>query len=299
MKRNIKLFSCTSLIALLAMSPAIAADLIADEIVPIETRMATDWVIGAYVGKAISSYENNGGEAAFIGGAEARFHMWATDVVSLQLDLDVEKSGELYDGDHGSRTMYQVGGHLNYRTDAGSIGVFGSKMHFTQFNEGVETRYLVGIEGQAYLGNVTLYGQYGIGDLINGDENHGEMVDNRLVRGVIRWFPVETAKVELDMVYEWSDDNETGGQGPLYHKGIALSYEQQFANKPHLSWFSEFSFNRRNDSSHNEVSADEKVFMVGLKLRPGSASLLQRDRQGVSYDLPMTMRQHSWADPAH
>jgi len=257
-------------------------------------------LFGAYT---LADGDGFDGDGWLLGG-DAKANVWLTPSVSTQFDLRGE-AGRYSEDDGGgtqseSRVNFTAGGHLTWRNpEMYALGVFGGISGGSILDEvGDETRYFIGLEGQYYLNDITLYGQVGFSDIVEGDDDHSEMTEAWFARGVARWFVTANDKIEGEFGYYYSDDIVTGGQGPVTNYNWGALYEHRFMTSP-FSAYVEYDGLSRDDDSHGDDGVVEHIFMVGARIHFGQPDLKTADRYGATLDLPDVIRTENWADIAH
>jgi hypothetical protein len=149
--------------------------------------------------------------------------------------------------------------------------------------------YLLGIEGQYFFGNASLYGQlaYHYADTaFFGDSLDG---DGLAAVGQLRYFATPDWLIALKGGYdrvELSGDGET-----LTVKSwlFGARTEYRLANSP-FSLFGEVTYSNTNyDFGGFDDKDRETRAMIGFKFNFGAPSLLDRDRAGAAFD-PIELR---------
>ena len=283
-----------------------AADL-PDEYAPTQAAAPdmyqTSGILGVY--GAFTTADGDGYDAdGWLLGGEALVNIWLTPSFAAQFDI-VGEVGKLSEDSGGSsntegRHNVTAGGHLAWRNpEMYALGIFGGVTEGTILNEvGEESRYFLGVEGQYYLNNITLYGQAGFSDIISGDDNHAEMTDAWFARAIGRWFVTPNDKVEGEFGYYHSEDIVTGGQGPVTNYNWGALYEHRFAGTM-FSAYAEYDGHSRDDDSHSDSGLTEHIFMIGGRIHLQQPDLLTADRYGATFDSPDLIRTENWADFAH
>jgi hypothetical protein len=262
----------------------------------------TSGVLGVFGGvTSVDSNEFPGGDSWLLGG-EARVNIWLTERFSAQFDI-VGETGKFDEDGVSAETRHNIatGGHLSWRyPEMYALGIFGGVAEGTILNnEGNETRYFLGLEGQYYLNDFTLYGQAGFSDLISGDDGHAEMVDAWFVRGVGRWFVTPNDKIEGEVGFYYAGDLQNSSpNGPSRTYNWGALYEHQFASSP-FSAYAEYNGLKREDDSHDSNHTTEHIFLIGARINLQQPDLKTADRYGATFDLPDVIRTENWADLTH
>ncbi len=214
-----------------------------------------------------------------------------TDYLSLQGDLSTEwytKSPD-NEGDIGEdvRTNSYVGAHLSLRDPSrGLVGVFGAYGHSALYEEDPYSMALLGVEGQAYVGQMTLYGQMGVGDVVSDPSNDNQGFNNGwFVRGVGRYFVADNTKLELEASYAAASPYTDGDDdGKFYGWGASAETRLTEAYPIHGT----LSYRGTHlDATTEDDTQTEHTVMLGLKMLVGEdRTLLEVDRGGATLDLP-------------
>jgi hypothetical protein len=205
----------------------------------------------------------------------------------------ISSAGEYYFqlNDHAdTKRNNAVGLHLSYRIPSkGLIGIFGAHA-WSKLKSGHDVdKYemaMVGAEAQAYLGNLTLYGQAGYGNNTKGDPGEG-FNEGWFVRGVARYFLRPDTKLEAEFSYAeadpYIDGNDkgefTGWGASLDHKLFDVRSYPVYATLGYRGAY----YDATTENDH----ATEHVFKAGIKVMFGASTLQQNDRYGATLDLPM------------
>jgi opacity protein-like surface antigen len=234
-----------------------------------------------------------------LGGAGRANYWWAPNA-SIQLDAQAEgTSYKLSSGSssgHFSTHSYLVGGHANWRDpQRGLFGIFGAASDATASFDSSNIRHgLIGLEGQAYWGIVTLYGQVGYNSTLDEPGFGLDRIHAWFARGTVRIHPTPNFRLEgtvlfADGQYDFapfavtpSIDFETWlwrakaeykfGTSPF---SIFAAYEGS-RTKLDFSVPGEFALNLR--------TTDHRV-MGGVRLYLGENTLQWNDRRGTTLDI--------------
>jgi hypothetical protein len=192
--------------------------------------------------------ELNGAVATGLGGS------W-----NLQFDASAAEMNHESHSDH----MTTVIAHAFMRTESYALGGFGG------FTNGNSDNYVLGAEGALYLGQFSLNGSAWFGgDRQYDDEEHSG------VSAVGTLFISDHFSVGADVnYYEFDFGGGSSEDGTIY----GVNAEYQFANG--FSLFGGF-----HSSDEDNFGADRQVdtFSIGGRFNFGTASLIERDRNGAS-----------------
>jgi hypothetical protein len=232
------LIGAMSAIALLAVVPAAQA--------------GTGYVGAAY--NRVNVDTGAGDDDADGWGVEGAFAFNATQSLGVQVDAAYT------DADGDDNEAYGLTGHVNARNDSYLFGGFVGIA-----DVGDETVWSVGLEGEKYLGNVTLAAAAGYANADDSDADiwgvDGQvryfLTDNFRIQGSLGWANVEAGAV---------DDN-------AWSAGVGGEY--QFASLP-VSVFGGYTHAELDDANF-----DSDAFTVGVRYNFGG-TLKDRDRTGAS-----------------
>ena len=227
-------------------------------------------------------------------GGQALFNIPIGDQFSAQLDLSGD--GDFTNASNSTTDDYagQIlgGGHLSYRDpNAFLLGGFAGIGEAFLHEPGVvsdkhETGWMVGGEGQYYLGNTTFYGQAGYFDTDGNDPE--TLVDAWFARGVIRHFFTPNSMLSGEFTYGQGTNTE-GTPDDIAFAGWEVLYKQQI-DSTHFAWFVSYDGHYvevdKNPTSTEDEHLYEHAFKVGLSFKFGADTLLEQDRYGATLDLP-------------
>ena len=230
-------------------------------------------------------------------GGSARVNIPFSDNFSGQLDFDGEANllnGDQIDDNYGH--SFVGTGHLSLRDPSSHlIGVFGSIGVSSAGEDEQASMFVIGGEGQLYLGNFTLYTQAGF-FTSDGEDNAGDdsIEDAVFVRAVGRAFLTPTSRLEVEGTVASGDIDPQGtadDSDPMWAWGAR--YEQQIggiggANMP-LAWFIGYRGSYAENQSDNTDYTDHTA-MVGLRFLFGAPSLQDNDRRGATLDTPWAIQ---------
>jgi len=179
--------------------------------------------------------------------------------------------------------------HLAWRDPSrGLLGIFGAYGVTDQDDDSTDTTdvYLLGVEGQAYFGNWTLYGQGGYLDS-NGEGPNDSIHDAGFARVVARYFIQPNTKLEAGLAGAFgkmdSDDDD------LWLANWSLAAEHQLAGTP----FSMFvGYDGTYYDQDGEGNITDHTIKVGARFvfGGGSEDLMSKDRYGATLDTPAFLR---------
>ena len=192
------------------------------------------------------------------------------------------------------RTSGDVAGHLFMRNSSGLIGAIG-QAGASEYNTGImsDRRYFLGLEGQYFLGNTTLYGQAVYQNANVGvpiGSTLGISADGVSLLGQIRHFLTPNAMVALKGGYESIETGTIESLGKLRHTAwmVGAKGEYRFEASP-VSAFLDVDYRQGKFNVVNSKETETRA-MVGVKYSFGSTTLFDRDRSGASLDPIRSLR---------
>jgi hypothetical protein len=206
---------------------------------------------------------------------------------SVQFDVVGEQVAASHDDiDEQYHTSQAVGGHLTWRKPGtGSVGVFAGYGSSTATWDDVNYGAWIGVEGQLFFNDVTLYGQAGIINISDGDDEG--MIDSaNVVRGVGRYFFSNDMKVEVELARA-ETDNPQDNDDDYSADGVewAISLQARLADAPIYGTVG-YRGGEYTDEYEDE-QADVDMLTVGVSFMFGTESLKANDRDGTSLDTPL------------
>lgn len=297
--------------AALFVAPAMAEE--------VSQENVTTAVVGGYAGWLWAGLNNPGYDPSgppltdaksYILGLDAYLNHWLSGNTAVQLDLNGQISGPLeFDPSYGpvyGRWM-NAAAHAAYRNPAQFAGaLFGavqSASYTAQGDDASPISYgVVGVEGQVYAGDLTFYGQAGIAlsgtraDLTQQTGGARGYGDFAYVRGVVRYFPTDNLRLYAEALYGqgnvsyYTDAgvlNWVGGDVATTIAAVKLGGDYR-PDDQKFSYFAAYDagLNWQQLGAETRSSFDQRV-TIGLKLDLDADSLKTRDRQGVTWDVPL------------
>lgn len=229
-------------------------------------------------------------DTVFANGGEGRLSLPLGASLSAQTDVKYEYNSNAleapFDNDvFGPRYNFQGAFHLSHR-DPGSFllgglagagaASFGALRHDYSFFGG---------EAQIYMNDITFYAQGGYVDYDARTFAVSPLDDGYFVRGVLRWFPTTTSRLQLEGTYMNLDITNAATDVDIF--SVGARYDFTLAGMPiigdtpvYLAYRGTF---RDNCSVFGDV--DDHVVMVGTSYS-FSGDMLTVDRQGATLDTP-------------
>lgn len=246
-------------------------------------------------------YDADGGRARVRGTFAANI----ADNFVFQFDAAFDRAWSSLEGDlpgdvdlTGTQSIFAA--HALWRNPTsgafGLIGQYTFDKNKYEFGLGTFTadadHWFLGLEGQYFLGNATLYGQiayHGADSSIFSSSTEGSGV---IAAAQLRFFATPDWMIALKGSYdamEYDVEDDSFDQDTW---SVALRTEYRMTDMP-LSLFAELSYAKTDYDfggvGPSNVEQDETKIMVGFKYNFGSRSLLERDRAGASFD-PLEVR---------
>ena len=234
-------------------------------------------------------------------GGDARVDIPFSDAVSLQIDQygeglfgDLETS-ENYTGG------YLTGAHLTYREmDRYLLGAFAGvgKLHFASTSDDAYTQWLVGVEGQAYFGNTTLFGQGGYSDVDSNDStSQNSLAEAWFLRGVARHY-MNGGDTKLEGEFGWAtgvNDNSTDSSTDsvdVYSWAAEIEHAvASFGDDGFVSLFGRYEgYHYHENLDGDDDQTTNHVFILGARFDLNQMNPLMRERNGVAVNLPNMTR---------
>jgi len=218
------------------------------------------------------------------GGFAGRANFWVAPQWSIQTDFSGDTAVSSFDNSPLNDVL--AGAHVSWRDP--SRGLIGGFAGFAgtddyQGSEGLDGNFYAGIEGQAYLGNLTLYGQVGHLWQFNGyyspSDHDGH--DNWFAQLDARYFVSPSTKIEGKIGYiNGSIWGYTDGEYSANGVTFGAEVEHQLKVLP----FSVFArFNGLIDNQYETRPVHQYAAALGIRIRFGGADTLQaQDRNGAT-----------------
>ena len=300
MKKSVSLRSGASALALMIGSGiATAADLPA----PVEPVVEKGRILSGTVGlfgsySSLDGDSNDIEEHAWGIGGEALVDIPLSDRVSLQLD----QYGEFMFSGHMTTSEdytggYLTGAHLNTREmNRYLFGIMGGVggFHYASTTDDAYLQWLIGLEGQYYLGNTTLYGQVGYSDVKSNDStSQNSLAEAWFLRGVVRhYFNAGDTKLEGELgfargVNDNTRNNTTDDVDAWSWGGEIEHAFRSYADDGFISGYARYEGYHYDEdiSGGGSDSGSAHIFMIGMKMDFNQSNPLERERYGVAVDL--------------
>ncbi len=225
--------------------------------------------------------------AGFTGQLDARYESYDSDSDAVSGEDDMPES------------LTNLGVHLSYRDPSTFlVGLFYGygMVPLVDNPPDYEVNYY-GIEGQYYLENVTLYGQYAMVDSTQDDPSEVEGYhDGWLVRVAVRWFPSDDTRLGAEMSYG-ETDTYVDSSDPGEFRAWGINGRTRIAASVPLYLTGDYRNGMFDATEGEDDGMNESVFMLGISYQFGPGTLKSNDRRGATLDLPVfATRAHGFAE---
>ena len=236
------------------------------------------------------------------GKLDGRYLIPLTAMTALQIDASSEAALNMLSAEKSASFMgaSQIGAHFLVRDGSSyQVGIFGGATMANIHDDGGELWHggIVGVEGQLYFNNVTLWSQVGYAGFVEGLEYsqfHDDIYTPVQLRGGLRYFVSPDTKIGLSAGYEtgtlinsnsststkrsnytWGDDIER-----LVHLGtvpasLFVKYTGTYMPSAGLDSSGTVNYNKQTSQS----------VMAGVSFKLGTTSLIEQDRHGANTDI--------------
>lgn len=182
----------------------------------------------------------------------------------------------------------------------GLFGVFGGggKVFFANTTDDAYTQWLAGVEGQAYFGNTTLFGQAGYSGVESNDPTSQHLIDEAwFLRGVARHY-MNSGDTKLEGEFGWATgvNDNSGDPGDntddvdvLWWGAEVEHAVTSFGDDGFVSAFGRYEGYYVDETSTGDIGVAH-VFMAGVRVDLNQMNPLTRERTGVAVDLPNMTR---------
>ncbi len=278
-----KRIACSLAFAAMLSSPAMAADHDVKDSGGLILSTLGEFAVGYRNSRSNEDADHDGVTISGSGRVSIPFGM------NFSVQLDAEGESYFADGDEDAQGVWLLGGHASLRDpNLGLLGIFGAIGQGLNENpESVKMGFLVGGEVQAYLGDFTLYGQGGYADF-EVDDNPEGFVEGWFVRGVGRWFITPDMMVEAELSYgetdSYIDGDDDRDNGEFWNWGV----KGKMRIPSSLPIYGVLSYRGGGyDATTETDDGSEHVFLVGVSILFGPATLKKNDRLGATLDMPL------------
>lgn len=214
---------------------------------------------------------NDGGLAT-----DAQFALSYSDRSGFGGQMDLGYFKQDYGNLHVDLGSREAAEHLYYRSEGWLAGAFAQqRKYYVNGNNTNIKGYFLGLEGQVYFDNMTLYGQLG-----QGKWNYaaGSTKPDVMATLELRYFMSENLRLDASINHLKEDARELFNyQWDQTTYGVGAEY--RFAGSP-LSVLARYEYADENLGAR--YSADNQRLLVGVKFNFGKDSLRKSDREGAT-----------------
>ena len=222
-----------------------------------------------------SSKDNYGFDDAGLA-TDAQLSLSYADRSGFGGQVDLGYFRQNYDHYNTNSALHEAVGHLYYRSQGWLAGAFAQqrKYYINGNSNGVDADFL-GIEGQVYLDNTTLYGQLGQG---KWSSNSGTTDPDILATLELRYFVRENLRLDASINHIKEDAQVLFGY-VWRQTTYGVGAEYRFSGTP-LSVLARYEY--ADEKENTGYSANSRRLLVGVKFSIGKDSLRKSDREGAS-----------------
>jgi hypothetical protein len=222
-------------------------------------------------------------------GARGAYALPINSRISAQFDLigELNATGSDDDGDL-TRGDYMGAAHLNMRDpDAYLFGAFaGAGQSFDDGDNDDDPVgfWFVGVEGQKYLGKLTLGSQIGY---VGSDENNNESIDDAwFARATAGYYFTENTKLSGDFAFFTGERRNGNPKGTMDVLSWGARVDHFSSEYPVGMFLAYNGFDYEGDRASDESDAPVvHEVRIGASLMLGASSLMENDRRGAGADL--------------
>lgn len=191
-----------------------------------------------------------------------------------QLDLGYFKQN--YDDSNVDLSFREAATHLYYRSQSWLVGTFAQqRKYYTNGNSNNVKGNFLGLEGQVYLNNMTLYGQLGQG---KWKYSTGSTDPDVMATLELRYFMNENLR--LDASINYLKEDAAGLSNYVWdQKTYGVGAEYLFSGSP-LSMLARYEY--ADENQNTGYTASNQRLLIGVKLNFGKDTLRKSDREGAS-----------------
>lgn len=254
---------------------------------------------GSYWNAPNSSGTYSGRDRSWSIAGAGRANVWMAPNFSVQTDIwGGSESTKLRDtcGNNCTSidtTAFNLGAHASYRDPnaylVGAYGAIGSVNRGGYFGFGGSVRSgVVGLEGQGYFGNLTLYGQAGYASTIDAPSILS--MDSWNARAVARYFVTPNTRLSGEVGYTQINLNNVVGYDVKAHQlHWSLGAEHKYASTPFAAFLKYDGADTRSSQSSPDYRQSAKstshAVQAGFRIYFNEGTLLANDRNGATLDI--------------
>jgi hypothetical protein len=220
----------------------------------------------------------------FVFGSELRARLNLGDMYAIQGDLHTDSTDDTSGNDRHEDGWYAAA-HFSHYNEAGLFGIMGAVVEGESDNGVATDAWLMGAEGQLYLGQSTLYLQTGYWDAESqvGEEDDA-FHDAFFVRGVGRYFLSPQTRLQAEASGAWGEQDANDKDMDIY--GWGLRADHQFTDIVGAFAAYDGAYYENFDSGADDGSYTEHQARIGVSFQLWRPNLVSVDRSGPTLDLP-------------
>lgn len=269
------LFSSTIIAGLAA--PALAADFggpAAFEPTQLASHGNVSGYVDVYFGFGSIDFDTGDYDQSVIGGA-GRANIWLSPTVALQIDAWGDGANIEENSNSTSYSSFGIGGHLAWR-DPSSYALGG----MVTVGDAAFSRWAtIAAEAQGYFGNLTLYGQLGYVNAIDGPLESEYDTSVWYLMGEARYFPMPNLMVAGHLGFENFDTTNCNSCEEMDGWRWGADIEFQPNGWPVAGFLAYQGSSREFEG----VDWDEHVFLIGGKVLLGVDTLQGNNNNGATF----------------
>lgn len=242
------------------------------------------------------------GHRGSYGKLDGRYLIPLTSMTALQIDASSEAALNMLSAQKSNSFMgaSQIGAHFLVRDGSSyQVGIFGGATMANIHDNGGELWHggIVGVEGQLYFNNVTLWSQVGYSGFVEGLEYsqwHDDIYTPVQVRGGLRYFLTPDTKIGFSGGYETgkliNSENSTSAKRSSYSWGADIEHLVRLGSVP-TSLFVKYKGTYMPGAGLDSLGAisfnkqTSQSIMAGVSFKLGTSSLIEQDRHGANTDI--------------
>jgi hypothetical protein len=222
----------------------------------------------------------------FIFGADLRARLNLGDMYAIQGDLHTDSTDDTSGIDRHEDGWYAAA-HFSHYNETGLFGIMGAVAEGESDNGKATDAWLMGVEGQLYLGQSTLYLQTGYFDAESQVGNEEDAFhDAFFVRGVGRYFVSPQTRLQGEVSGAWGEQNANDKDMDIYGWGFRADHQFTDIVGAFAAYDGAYYENFDFGNGGNEGSYTEHQARLGVSFQLWRPTLLSVDRSGPTLDMP-------------
>ena len=242
------------------------------------------------------------GHSGSYGKLDGRYLIPLTSMTALQIDASSEAALNMLSAQKSASFMgaSQIGAHFLVRDGSSyQVGIFGGATMANIHDNGGELWHggIVGVEGQLYFNNLTLWSQVGYAGFVEGleySQYHDDKYTPVQLRGGLRYFVSPDTKIGFSGGYETgtliNSYSSTSTKRSSYTWGADIEHLVRLGNVPtslFVKYKGTYMPGAGLDSSETVTynKQTSQSIMAGVSFKLGTTSLIEQDRHGANTDI--------------